>query len=70
MTGLWTMTLLAVHAASEHEEGGDGSFHGRHHTLPPLDGEVLSAPLHDAPPSASGKQEDRLLAAWALAAAA
>jgi hypothetical protein len=31
-TSVWSVTFLAVHAASEHEGGGDGSFHGRHHT--------------------------------------
>jgi hypothetical protein len=64
------VTLLAVHAASGHEALCGGSFHERPHTRLQLYGAVPSAPPHAAPRSASGKQEDRLLAALALAAAA
>src|SRR5256885_4496286 len=62
------VTLLAVHAASGHEAGCDGSFRERPHTRLPLYGAVPSAPPHDATPSATLKQEDRLLAALALVA--
>jgi len=64
------VTLLAVHAASGHEAGGDGSFHERPHRRLPLDGAVPSAPPQAAPPSATRKREDRLPAALALATAA
>ena len=70
----WSRTcpvrLLAVHTASAQEAGYGGSFHERPHTLLQLYGAVPSAPPHDTPRSASGKQEDRMLAALALAAAA
>ncbi len=62
------VTLLAVHAASGHEAEGDGSFRERPHTRLPLYGAVRSAPPHAAPGSSTVKQEDRLLAALALAA--
>jgi len=62
-----TVTLLAVHAASGHEAGGDGWFPARHHRQLPLYGAVPSAPPHAAPWSATGKREDRLPAALALA---
>ena len=64
------VTLLAVHAASGHEAECGGSFRERSHTRLPLYGAVRSAPPHAAPRSSSGKQEDRMLAALALAAAA
>src|SRR5438270_8770519 len=62
------VTLLAVHAASGQEAGGDGSSHGRHHRRLPLDGAVPSAPPHAALLSATGKREDRLPAALVLGA--
>ena len=55
-----TVTLLAVHAASEHEEGCDGSFHARRHRLPPLCAAVLLDPPHDARLWASVQREDRI----------
>ena len=64
------VTLLAVHAADAYEEECDGSIHARHHTLLPLYGEALSSPPHNAAPSATGKREERLPVALALAAAA
>jgi hypothetical protein len=39
-----TVVLLAIHALSSQHEGGDGSFHERHHTLLHLCGAVLSSP--------------------------
>src|SRR2546423_7151479 len=55
---------------NEQHEPHAGSFQERHRRLLPRCEAVPSAPPHDAPRSASGKQEDRLLAALALAAAA
>jgi len=65
-----TVTLLAVHAASEHEEEGDGSFQARHRRRLPRCEAVPSAPSHAAPRSATVKREDRLPAALVLVAAA
>ena len=69
-TRRWSVTLLAVHAASEDEEEGDGSFRARRQRRLLLCAAVPSAPPHDAAPSATGKREERLPAALALAAAA
>ncbi len=64
---MWVIhTLLAVHAAAEDEEGGDGSFQARHRRRLPLDGAVRSAPPHAAPRSATRKREDRLLGTLVL----
>jgi hypothetical protein len=46
-SSVWSATLLAVHAASEHEGGGDGSFHRRHHTQLPLFEVVRCSPQRD-----------------------
>ncbi|HEX6554680.1 MAG TPA: hypothetical protein VF026_18075 [Ktedonobacteraceae bacterium] len=61
------MTLLAVHAASEEEEEGDGSFRARRQRWLLRCAAVRSAPPHAAPRSATRKREDRLPAALALA---
>ncbi len=63
-----TVRLLAVHAASASEEEGDGSFQARQQTLLPRCEAIPSAPPHAAPPSATGKREDRLPAALVLVA--
>jgi hypothetical protein len=60
--------LLAVQAASEDEEEGDGSFRARRHTRLLLCAAVPSAPPHDTAPSATRKREDRLPAALVLVA--
>ena len=42
------VTLLAVHAADEYDEGGDGSFHERHHTpVQPYEVARCSPPLDE-----------------------
>jgi len=64
------VTLLAVHTASAHEAGYNGSFQERHQTLLPRYGAVPFAPPHAAPPSAALKREDRMPGSLALAAAA
>ncbi len=64
------VTLLAVHAASGHEAECGGSFRERPQRQLPLDGAVSSAPPHDAAPSVTGKREERLPAALAMAATA
>ena len=65
-----SITCLAVHAASAHEAGCGGSFHGRHHRRLQLDGAVRSAPPHAAPRSATVKREDCMPAALAMATTA
>src|SRR6266516_1854040 len=65
-----TVTFLAVHAASEHEEEGDGSFQARHRRRLPRCEAVPSAPSHAAPRSASRKWEDRTPDALVLDAGA
>jgi len=56
-----TVTLPAVHAASEDEEEGDGSFRARRQRRRRLCAAVPSAPPHAAPPLASAQREDRIV---------
>jgi len=67
-TDIATGKLLAVHAAGEYEEGGDGSFQERPHTpMQPYEVARCSPP-HDEGPSANVQREDRSSGVLALAA--
>jgi hypothetical protein len=63
-----SVTLLAIHAASEHEAGGGGSSQKRPHTPVQPDEVVRGSPPPDEEPSASVQREEPSSGVWALVA--